>query len=150
MSNNTFRSRFRRAWNIFLGRDPTRRYENYGLGSFSRSGWTPFSLRGEGTIASAVYNRISLDAASTEIKHVKLDDNGRYKSTIDSSLNTVMSLEANKDQTGRSFFHDLVRSMLDEGCVAAVPTFPGAIAGRRPDGCPALWPRLQPVPGGRR
>lgn len=121
MSNNTFRSRFRRAWNIFLGRDPTRRFQNHGLGSYTRSGWTPYSLHGEGTIASAVYNRIALDAAATEIKHVKLDNDNRFKNVIESSLNTVMSLEANKDQTGRSFFHDLVRSMLDEGCVAAVP-----------------------------
>lgn len=122
MANNSFSSRFRRAWNIFLGRDPTRNnYLDYGLGSYYRSGWTPRNIRGEGTIASAVYNRIALDAAATEIRHVRLDENDRFKSVIDSSLNSILSLEANKDQTGRHFIHDLVRSMLDEGCVAAVP-----------------------------
>ena len=32
-----------------------------------------------------------------------------------------MTLSANKDQTGRAFFQDLVISMLDEGCIAVVP-----------------------------
>lgn len=121
MSNNSFRSRFRRAWNIFLGRDPTTNYRSYGPGSSTRSGWTPYSLRGEGTIASAVYNRIALDVAAADIRHVRLDDNNRFNSIVNSPLDTVMTLEANKDQTGRSFFHDLARSMLDEGYVAAVP-----------------------------
>lgn len=120
MSNNSFASRFKRAWNIFLGRDPTK-YQNYGLGSYFRSGYTPLFVRGEGTIASSVYNRIALDVAATDILHVRLDDNNRFTNIIESSLNTCLTLEANKDQSGRSFIHDLVRSMLDEGTVAAVP-----------------------------
>ena len=121
MSNNSFGSRFKRAWNIFLGRDPTDKYRDYGLGSYYKSGWSPFFIRGEGTIASAVYNRISLDAAAADILHVKLDDNNRFTSVMNSPLNACLTLEANKDQTGRSFIQDLVRSMLDEGVIAAVP-----------------------------
>ncbi len=121
MARNSFASRFKKAWNIFLGRDPTR-YENPGFGSYTRlGGWTSSFFRGEGTIASAVYNRISIDAASTSILHVKVDDVDRFKENIDSPLNTCLTLEANKDQTGRIFVQDLVRSMLDEGVVAAVP-----------------------------
>ena len=59
--------------------------------------------------------------AAADIRHVRLDDNNRFNSIVNSPLDTVMTLEANKDQTGRSFFHDLARSMLDEGYVAAVP-----------------------------
>ena len=120
MSNNSIGSRLKRAWNIFLGRDPTD-YRNLGLGSYYRSGRINFFLRGDGTIASAVYNRISLDAAATDILHVKLDENNRFQSVIDSPLNRCLTLEANKDQTGRSFIQDVVRSMLDEGAVAVVP-----------------------------
>jgi len=120
MANNSFASRFRRAWNIFLGRDPTR-YINTGLGSFYKSGVSSTWLRGEGTIASAVYNRIALDSAATKILHVRLDENDRFVENIQSSLNTCLTLEANKDQTGRAFTQDLVRSMLDEGVIAAVP-----------------------------
>lgn len=121
MSNNSFASRFRRAWNLFLGRDPTTKYRNYGASSYYRSGHIQKRMRGEGTIASAVYTRISIDAAAAEILHVKLDKNNRFTEVIEDDLNTCLTLEANKDQTGRSFTQDLVRSMLDEGVVAAVP-----------------------------
>jgi hypothetical protein len=40
---------------------------------------------------------------------------------VNSGLDNCLSLEANKDQTGRSFIQDVVLSMLDEGCVAIVP-----------------------------
>lgn len=62
-----------------------------------------------------------MDAAAIDIKHVRLDEDGRYIETIDSSLNSCLSLEANIDQTGRAFIQDVVMSMLDEGAVAIVP-----------------------------
>lgn len=120
MPNDTFGSRLKKAWNLFLGRDPTN-YQNYGSGSYYRSGRTPIFVRGEGTIASAVYNRIALDVAATDILHVRLDANNRFTNVIESPLNTCLTLEANKDQSGRNFIHDLTRSMLDEGAVAVVP-----------------------------
>ena len=70
---------------------------------------------------TAVYNRIALDTAAINIQHVRLDDNGRFESVIESKLNKCLTLEANIDQTGRSFIQDIVMSMLDEGCVAIVP-----------------------------
>lgn len=120
MSDNSFGSRIKRAWNIFLGRDPTR-IPNYGLGSFRQPYKNSIFSRGDGTIASAVYNRIALDSAATTILHVKLDEDDRFVTVMDTPLNTCLTLEANIDQTGRNFIHDLVRSMLDEGVVAAVP-----------------------------
>jgi hypothetical protein len=62
-----------------------------------------------------------MDVAAVEIRHVKLDENMRYSSDIDSGLNKCLNLEANIDQTGRAFIQDVVMSMLDEGCVAIVP-----------------------------
>ena len=70
---------------------------------------------------SAVYNRIALDVASVDIRHVRLDKEGKYLSDISSGLNTCLTLEANTDQTGRAFMQDVVMSMLDEGHVAIVP-----------------------------
>ena len=52
---------------------------------------------------------------------MRLDENGRFKETIDSGLNTCLNLEANIDQTGRALIQDAVMSMLDEGCIALVP-----------------------------
>lgn len=40
---------------------------------------------------------------------------------IHSPLNECLSLSANKDQTSRAFFQDVVMSMFDEGTVAIVP-----------------------------
>ena len=49
----------------------------------------------------------------------KLD---RYKEEMQSCLNNCLTLEANTDQTARAFIHDVVMSMIDEGCVAIIPT----------------------------
>jgi hypothetical protein len=75
----------------------------------------------ERTIVTAIYNRIALDVAAVKIEHVQLDDNGRYKETLKTGLNNCLTLEANLDQTSRSFFHDVVMSMFDEGVIAIVP-----------------------------
>jgi hypothetical protein len=40
---------------------------------------------------------------------------------MDTKLNNCLTLEANIDQSGRAFIHDVVLSMLDEGVVAMVP-----------------------------
>jgi hypothetical protein len=80
-----------------------------------------FTRGNERSIVTAVYNRIALDVAAINIQHCRLDENGRFISTVDSKLNNCLNLEANIDQTGKSFIQDVVMSMLDEGCVAIVP-----------------------------
>ena len=50
-----------------------------------------------------------------------MDENGRFKEYINSSLDNCLNLEANLDQSGRAFKQDIVMSMLDEGVVAIVP-----------------------------
>ena len=113
--------RIQHAWNAFLSRDPTS-YQNFGYGSSYRPDRPRFTRGNERSIVTSVYNRIALDAAAIDIKHVRLDDNDRYKETINSDLNYCLTTEANLDQTGRAFIQDAVMSMLDEGCVALVPT----------------------------
>ena len=80
-----------------------------------------FSRGNERTIVTSVYNRIALDAAAIDIRHVKIDENNRFKDYVKSDLDNCLSLEANIDQTARMFVQDIVSSMLDEGCVAVVP-----------------------------
>jgi hypothetical protein len=63
-----------------------------------------------------------MDAAAIDIEHVNLDENGRYIETRTSSLNECFNVEANLDQTGRAFKQDIYMSILDEGCIAVVPT----------------------------
>lgn len=113
--------RIQHAWNAFLNRDPTHNRGYFGVGNTYRPDRPRFSRGNEKSIVTAVYNRIALDAAAIDVKHVRLDESGRYSSTINSELNNCLTLEANADQTGRAFIQDVVMSMLDEGCVALVP-----------------------------
>lgn len=116
-----FLDRFRNAWNIFKNKDPTWDVDA-GPGYGIRPDRMRFSRGNERSIITAVFNRIAIDCADTPIQHIKVDDNGRYTETVNDSLQNLLNLEANIDQTGRAFFQDAVQSMLDEGCVALVPT----------------------------
>lgn len=113
-------TRLAHAWNAFTSRDPTQ-YIITGPGYSSRPDRPRLSRGNEKSIATSIFNRIALDASSVNIKHCRLDKNGRYVEDIDSGLDNCLNLEANKDQTGRAFIQDAVLSMLDEGCVALVP-----------------------------
>ena len=117
-----FLNRLQHSWNAFMNRDPTAYYTNAGGNYYT---YRPDRIRltrgNERSIVTSVYNRIGLDVASIDIKHCRLDKNGRFIEIIDSSLNSCLNLEANIDQTGRAFKQDIVMSMLDEGCVAIVP-----------------------------
>lgn len=117
-----FFDRLKHSWNAFVNnRDPTV-YHDYGTGYYRRPDRALFTRGNERSIVTAVYNRIAMDVAAIDIQHCKLDDNGRYKSPVNSKLNYCLNTEANIDQTGRAFVQDVVMSMLDEGCVAIVPT----------------------------
>ena len=118
----SFLSRLKHAWNaFFINYFPTPKYQDIGASYYYRPDRQRFTGGNERTIVTSVYNRIALDAAAVEIKHVRLDENGRYLETIDSGINRCLNEEANIDQTGRAFIQDVVMSMLDEGCVAIVP-----------------------------
>lgn len=117
----SFGNRLKHAWNAFINKDSERQYFNYGYSSGYRRDRPKFSRGVDRTIISSVYNRIALDVSQMTIQHVKLDDNGRYKETMDSKFNDCLTLEANIDQTSRDFIQDLVLTMFDEGCAAIVP-----------------------------
>lgn len=115
-------SRLKNAWNAFQNKTPVSSYGDYGgYGTFYRPDRVKFTRGNERSIVTSVYNRIAMDVSSIDIKHCKLDENGRYKEDVDSRLNNCLTLETNLDQTSRAFMQDIVVSMLDEGCVAIVP-----------------------------
>lgn len=119
--DESFGSRIKHAWNIFMNKDPTDDYRNRGESYYYRQDRPQRRRQVDRTIATSVFNRIAMDVSAIDIRHVQLDDNGRYLGEIKSGLNECLSLEANIDQTGRAFIQDLVMSMFDEGVVAAVP-----------------------------
>jgi len=115
-------SRLKHAWNVFFNKDPDPYYGTNGMGYSNRPDRPRLTRGNERSIITAVYNRIAIDAAALSIQHVRLDQNNRFISVIESGLNTCLTLDANIDQTGRAFIQDAVMSILDEGCIAIVPT----------------------------
>ena len=119
----TLRKRIKNAWNVFTSRDPTEQpvFHDYGISY----GYKPDRIRltrgNERSIVNAVYNRIAIDVASIDVKHVKTDENDVFIEETDSFLNDVLQTEANIDQTGRNLMIDAVISLLDEGVIAIVP-----------------------------
>lgn len=117
------KDRIQNAWNAFRNYDKNDRYTTSDYGS--SYGYRPDRVLLSGingrTIMAPLLNRIAMDVAAISIEHVRIDENDRYTETIQSDLNSALTLEANKDQTGRAFRQDLVLSLFDEGCVAVVP-----------------------------
>lgn len=109
------------AWNAFTSRSPTKKQKNLGPGWSYRPDRVRLSRGNERSIVTSIYNRIAIDVAQNDIKHVVTDEDGRYLETKKSGLNNCLTLEANKDQTARAFIQDAVLSMFDEGCVAIIP-----------------------------
>lgn len=116
--------RIKNAWNAF--RNGEREIERTGYVEIGNS----YSYRpdrrllygnNERSIAQAIFNRISMDVAGLTYSHVRLDENGRYESDMNSDLNERLTLSANLDQTAEAFMQDVVLSMFDEGSVAIVP-----------------------------
>ena len=118
----SFASRLKHAWNVFRSRDPTAESMDAGASYYNRPDRPRFTRGNERSITTSVLNRIALDASAIDILHVRLDKNGRFLEEINSGINNCLTLSANTDQTGRAFKQDVVMSMLDEGCVAIVPT----------------------------
>ena len=113
--------RLKHAWNAFRNKNPTPSFSDIGAAYSYRPDRPRFSRGNERSIVTSIYNRIALDVAAIDIRHVRLDDNGRFSSYIPSHLDSCLTVEANLDQTARAFRQDVVMSMLDEGCVAIVP-----------------------------
>ena len=120
-----FTDRLKHAWNAFMNKDPTSdatAYRDVGAGYGLKPDRLFIRPSSEKSLINTVINRIAVDCASINVKHVRLDEQGRYQETIESKFNNCLTVEANVDQTGRKLLEDVVMSMLDEGVVAVVPT----------------------------
>ena len=117
----TFSDRLQHAWSA-LTRGPTPvPHRDIGAADFTRPDRRRLHYGNERSIVTSIYNRIAMDVAAIGMKHVRLDENGRFLDEMDTGLNNILQLDANIDQTGRAFMQDLVMSMFDEGVVAAMP-----------------------------
>lgn len=117
--------RIKHAWNAFMNVGTDDRYFDYGAGGVTYGGSRPdrprFSVSNERSIISSIYTRLSIDISSVQIRHVRLDEDGRYKEDINSGLNQCLTLEANIDQGARQFRQNIAMTLFDEGVAAIVP-----------------------------
>ena len=121
MEKPTLMTRLKNSWNAFRNRDPTMLYREPGMSYTYRPDRPRFSRGNERTIATSVFNKIAIDVAAVDIRHCRVDKNGRYVEDINSDLNECLTLEANIDQTHRAFRQEAVMSLFDEGVIAIVP-----------------------------
>lgn len=117
---NSLGERLMHAWNAFNGKQWTE-YREIGSSYSYRPDRVRLSGRNERSIVTSVYNRIAMDVADIQIRHVCVDDDNNFASFVKSGLDNCLNFEANIDQSGQAFIQDVVLSMLDEGVVAIVP-----------------------------
>jgi hypothetical protein len=113
------------AWNVFTNqaqRDNVRPYtQYYGASSGRRQDRSRLLIPNERSMISSIYTRLSIDVASIEMRHARLDDQNRYIEDIDSGLNNCLTVEANLDQAARAFRQDIAMTLFDRGVAALVP-----------------------------
>ena len=86
-------NQLKRGWNAFLNRDPTPTFY-LGASYGTRPDRVRLTRGHERSIITSVYNRIAVDAASTVVRHARLDENDRYKEDIESGLNNYPFFES--------------------------------------------------------
>lgn len=115
--------RIKHAWNAFLNQNPEHRVESYsGAMNFGgRPDRIRFSVPNERSIISSIYTRLSIDVSGVDMRHVRLDNDGRYLEDIEDGLNRCLTLEANIDQAARAFRQDIAATLIEAGVAAIVP-----------------------------
>lgn len=127
VNDNSIGTRFKNAWNVFRGRDPTENpellkdYMNLGPAYSTRPDQMILSRTNKRSIVAAIYNRIAVDCSQINMRHVMTNADGNFEKVMDSTLNNCLTLDANIDQTGQDLMIDIVMKMFDKGNVAIVP-----------------------------
>lgn len=119
---DTFGTRLAHAWNAFTGRENPKEYWTSGpVTTIRPSSVTRRILPNDKSLIKTIYNQIAIDVSSVNFRHVRVDQNGRFKEEMRSDLNECLSVAPNLDQTIRPFIQSMVLSLFDEGAVALVP-----------------------------
>lgn len=109
------------AWNAFINLDAKMLPFDIGAAYGIRPDRVRLNLSNERSIISSIYTRLSIDVASVDIRHVRVDDDRRFQEEIDSGLNDCLTVEANIDQAARAFRQDVVMTLFDRGVCGIVP-----------------------------
>lgn len=128
---DTLGSRLRRSWNIFRNREQNQsgslalndiELSDYYRNGSSRSTATyRFGRAGERSIINSIYTRMAIDFASADFRHIRIGKNNQFIESVDSALNDCLTISPNLDQEARTFFHDFIMTMFEEGHAVVVP-----------------------------
>lgn len=114
--------RLKNAWNAFSRPENERIYSpEYGSAVGFRPDRQRLLVSNEKSLVTSLYTRLAIDCAELDIRHVRLDDQERFKEELPSALNNCLSLEANIDQAAQAFKQDIFMTMCDKGVAAIVP-----------------------------
>lgn len=122
----SFSKKLKHAYNAFSTSKTTTTLEPSGGYASTSYGVRPDRIRGlnmmgEKSIVASIYTRISIDIASIQMRHVKLDEQGRFLQNLPSGLNECLTIEANIDQASREFRQDIAMTLCTKGYLALVP-----------------------------
>lgn len=119
----TIFSRLAHAWNAWRAKENARDVGSFGEGiTYStRPDRARLRFTNERSIIASIYTRLAIDASMADIRHVRLDDEGRYKEDMDSGLQDCLTVEANIDQAATHFRQNIYMSLFDKGVIAVVP-----------------------------
>jgi hypothetical protein len=121
-----FGTTLKHAWNVFTNQDDRVKAAPSSVGGYGGyGGRRPDRLRfrvpNERSMISSIYTRLSIDVASVDMRHIRLDEQKRFLEDIDSGLNNCLTVEANIDQPARAFRQDVAMTMFDRGVAVIVP-----------------------------
>lgn len=116
----------RHAWNLMDSEESSNgisygNFADYGASHGVRPDRRFRQLFNNGSLTTTIYNRISIDVAAVSMKHVRVDQNGRFLHDIKSGLNNCLTVEANLDQGARAFRQDMAMTLFEKGVIAIVP-----------------------------
>jgi hypothetical protein len=118
-----FGAYLKHAWNVFSNQDDkVQPYTgDYGSAFSYRPDRVRLRIPNERSIVSSIYTRLSIDVASIDMRHIRTDDDDRYKDDLDSGLNNCLTVEANIDQAAQAFRMDIALTLFDKGVAVIVP-----------------------------
>lgn len=113
----------RRGFNVFRAKDvrAPMTYRQTGAVFGGRPDRVRMNFSSERSIISSLYTRLSIDIATAEIKHVRLDDDGAFLEEIVSGLTECLNVEPNMDQGPQAFRQNIALMLFDKGVAAIVP-----------------------------
>lgn len=110
------------SWNIFRDQNYLDSLQSYGgTGFYQSPGRSRSAYSGERSIIGSIYTRLSIDVAAVDIRHVRVDEDGRYLNDIYSGLQDCLTVKPNIDQEARQFRQDIAMTLFETGTAVIVP-----------------------------